>query len=953
MLQKFIFISILSSFIFTHSSCAQCLHHQKSLLLQLKNELIFNSSISSKLVHWNQSDEWYGVECDAAGNVVSLQLDDEAISGGIGDSSSLFKLMHLQKLNLAYNKFNLSPISKGIRNLTYLTHLNLSFAGFGGQVPLELSFLRRLVSLDISNDDKTLKLERPNLEMVVRNLAGLRELYLDGLNVTSSHEREKWSHIISSHLPDLTGLSLRDCGLSGRLAKSFSQLHSIAVLRLDGNDLSTAVLDSFANFSSLTTLTLAYCNLKGSFPSMIFHIPTLEILDLSFNELLSGSIPPFTRNGSLNTIVLRFTNFLGSIPSSISNLETLSYVDLSKCRLSGTIPTTFANLTELRHLDLSYNFFSGSFSSTLFHSLSKLVALDLSCNQLEGPIPDSLFQLPSLEFLLLSKNLFNGTFRLDTIQSLVNLTELDLSGNNNVSVEVGNSNSSACALTFLEVLRLPSCNMNEFPGFIKHCDLIELDLSNNRISGEIPRWIWGSRLQRLDLSFNLLTGLQKPYNIPTSLQFIYLHSNELGGELHLPIPSNVGSRTSELSVLSLASNNFSGSIPISLCSATYLRILDLFINRLSGGIPSCLLENTVILRVIGLGQNNISGHIPDHFSSRCSLEYLDLNGNVLEGKIPKSLKSCNSLVVLNVGNNKINDVFPCMTSSSLRVLVLNLNRFHGEVRCRNSWWPRLQIIDISSNHFNGSLESINFSSWKAMTAMLLDNDTDLQGYYYLRGFGATSGVKLILKGVEEQFVKIWDEFNAVDFSCNSFHGEIPNAIGDLNSLHVLNFSHNALNGRIPKLFGKLSKLESLDLSKNQLSGSIPGEVAELTFLSFLNLSYNKLIGEIPKGRQFQTFSVDSFKGNPGLCGFPLNIACTGTSTDGSDQSPSEHENEEDKEIGWQYVSAALGYVVALGSIVWLLLFCRSFRKKYFDMIDEFVEDILRRRTTRRATMTRV
>ncbi|XP_047952386.1 receptor-like protein 30, partial [Salvia hispanica] len=110
---------------------------EEILLLQLKHELIFNSSLSAKLVRWNESGECcklHGVECDASGYVVSLQLDGEAISGGIGDSPSLFKFKYLQKLNLSYNDIHLTlPIPKGIGNLTYFTHLNLSDAGFSRQ----------------------------------------------------------------------------------------------------------------------------------------------------------------------------------------------------------------------------------------------------------------------------------------------------------------------------------------------------------------------------------------------------------------------------------------------------------------------------------------------------------------------------------------------------------------------------------------------------------------------------------------------------------------------------------------------------------------------------------------------------------------------------------------------------------------------------------------------------
>jgi hypothetical protein len=55
-----------------------------------------------------------------------------------------------------------------------LMHLNLTHSGFAGQVPLEISHLSKLVSLDISN--KHLSLETISFDKIVQNLTKLRVL---------------------------------------------------------------------------------------------------------------------------------------------------------------------------------------------------------------------------------------------------------------------------------------------------------------------------------------------------------------------------------------------------------------------------------------------------------------------------------------------------------------------------------------------------------------------------------------------------------------------------------------------------------------------------------------------------------------------------------------------------------------------------------------------------------
>ena len=341
----------------------QCHGDQQSYLLELKNNLKFNSTLSTKLVHWNESTDycsWKGVTCNG-GLVVGLNLDSESIYGGLDNSSSLFSLQYIQNLNLAYNSFNYSRIPPDFGNLTNLRYLNLSVADFGGQIPIEITRLTRLVSLDLSN--YKLKLENPDLATLVHNLTWLTELYLDSVNI--SLQGNEWCHALTSSLPNLIVLSMSSCKLQGPLDSSLLKLQSLSIIHLESNNFSTPVPEFFSYFRNLTSLHLSSCGLNGQFPKKIFQVPTLQTIDLSFNELLKGSLPEFHPIGSLQSLLLTGTKFSGTVPDSIGNLKRLSKIDLSSCNFTGSIPNSMANLTQSTYLGISSNNFTRSMPNSM------------------------------------------------------------------------------------------------------------------------------------------------------------------------------------------------------------------------------------------------------------------------------------------------------------------------------------------------------------------------------------------------------------------------------------------------------------------------------------------------------------------------------------------------------------------------------------------------------------
>ncbi|XVE77443.1 hypothetical protein DITRI_Ditri13aG0063100 [Diplodiscus trichospermus] len=922
---------LLFPYSFVSSVQPLCHPDERSALLQFKESFVIDNSASSssdaypKTASWKLEEEsgdccsWKGVECDnSTGHVVTLDLGSSYLYGSINSSSSLFRLVHLKSLNLADNVFNNAEIPSEIRNLSRLTFLNLSYSNFTGQVPSEILELSELELLDLSGN--SLKLRKPGLSSLLNKLRNLKELDLTDVRISSSVPN------ISAKFSSLTSLILSNCDLRGEFPKGVFELPSLQFLSLQSNqkltgsfpdiqgshpllELSLAstsfsrqLPESIANFNSLVYLDINNCHFSGKIPGSLGNLTQLRYLDLNSNHF-SGPIPHSVGNlNQLMTLDFSYNNFSGNFPSSLANLTqlvylslttnnfdqgtlswigrltNLTYLDMSNTSLTGKIPSSLRNLTQITNLYLSANKLVGQIPSWI-GNLTKLTEIKFQENMLRGSIPESIFKLENLQLIYLQKNQLTGILKLDSFLELRNLTKLQLSGNNLSLLTNVRTNAT---LPKLKILGLASCNLSEFPSFLRRQDELEfLELAENNIHDRIPKWLWTvgkETLQYLNLGFNFLTGFQElPLVLPwTRLKVLSLEFNMLQGSLPHPPPSIISYLVSN--------NSLSGEIPPIFSNLSSAVVLDLSSNNLTGTLPLYLLSLGESLKVLNLGNNQFTGAIPPTLMKSCGLRMMDLSQNQLEGRIPRSLAHCTQLEVLNLGNNKINDTFPSWlgTLPKLKVLVLRANGLHGVIGKPQpkSEFSRLQVIDLSDNRLRGKLPSAYFNIWNAMKVAntnslspYMNANTSFQNREFLWSDYYNYVVTLANKGRDLKYNKFPDSISAIDLSSNEFQGEIPEAIGNLQLIRMLNLSNNNLTGRIPSSLGKISNLESLDLSQNKLLGKIPPQLANLNFLAIFNVSYNNLEGPIPRGEQFNTFDNHSYEGNSRLCGCPLSEKC--------------------------------------------------------------------------------
>ncbi|KAH9319479.1 hypothetical protein KI387_021248, partial [Taxus chinensis] len=595
----------------------------------------------------------------------------------------------------------------------------------------------------------------------------------------------------------------------------------VVSLNLTGMALLAPISPFLGNLSFLRTLALWNNSFHGQIPPQLGRLFRLRILRLSKNEL-DGPIPS-TLGGcrSLQRLYLSVNRLTGTIPSQLALLSQLEIIAFGENQLTGTIPTFIGNMSSLTAMDLTENNFVGLIPSQL-SLLLRLEIIGLGENQLTGTIPTFLANMSSLTNLDLCMNNLTGTIPA-ALSNCTHLNVLQLCGNHftgHIPFQFGK-------LSELQELSFWGNQLTgEIPSSLSNCTLLQsIDLSLNRLSGTVPLEFGKLRnLQYLLLGGNHLVSGSSGLSILTALtncsylEVLELSINDLTGVL----PSSVSRLSSVLSSLGLASNKLEGSIPSDIGNLTKLTELDLHNNSFNGTVPSTL------------------GHLPH-------LERLSLHKNNLDGIIPKSLGQAKKLGLLSLGENMLSGRIPDSLGDlpQLRQLLLSRNQLLGQIPASLGRCITLEEVDLSYNKLRGNIPP-EFTGLQ-----------NLQFYFNISNN--------LLQGSLLELSKM-TMVQAIDVSLNHFSGEILGALSSCKNLQHLNLSGNAFEGPIPASLTSLKNLEEIDLSRNILSGAIPIAFKEMIMLQHINLSSNKLTGEVPKGGVFEKVGKSAVMGNPGLCG---------------------------------------------------------------------------------------
>ncbi|KAI5647683.1 hypothetical protein M9H77_33688 [Catharanthus roseus] len=651
-------------------------------------------------------------------DLVSLDLFDNSFSGSI--PSNLCNSTKLKYLDISSNGFNSSiprglykckrlellnfrenwlqgVISNEIGNLTSLIKMDLTYNAITGGVPREIGNLCKLEFLSLSGNGMKGSISKIIDDISICASDSLEVLFLSE-NFFSGQLTDKLQKF-----KNLRSLDLDENAISGPIPSTLGKLSSLEELQLNGNKLNGTIPESFWQLSKLNILLISDNLLEGEVTEyQLDNLTSLTVLSASRNSLVLKVNPNWTPLSKFRRLELGSWNIGSQFPLWLQSVKTMAILDLSSTGISGAFPSWFWNFSQqISHLNFAHNHLLGEISSI---PISEEIMQDprliyLSSNQFSGPLP----QLPS-----------NGT------------SELDLYNNS----FTGDISTFLCDVVEGQKLKILNLGSNLLFGKIPDCWmnwplLIVINLANNNFTGSIPKSIGHLKyLKSLDLHNNNLSG-QIPLTLKNCRELLKI---DLGQNyLSENFPAWLGSSLPRLRILILRSNKFHANLAPEICFLTFLHIMDIAENNISGKIPNCFNNFTFmtgkmidsdndemikmdysyyigvysesasiatkgnknmyesgtlsLLTSMDLSNNNFSGNIPEELIDLVGLKSLNISGNHLSGNIPENIGQMRQVESLDLSRNLLSGEIPQSIAemSFLEVLNLSYNNLSGKI----------------------------------------------------------------------------------------------------------------------------------------------------------------------------------------------------------------------------------------------------------------------------------
>ncbi|KAM3729861.1 hypothetical protein ACB098_12G042900 [Castanea mollissima] len=278
------------------------------------------------------------------------------------------------------------------------------------------------------------------------------------------------------------------------------------------------------------------------------------------------------------------------------------------------------------------------------------------------------------------------------------------------------------------------------------------------------------------------------------------------------------------------------------CNNQTSHVIDLLLNSygLRGMISPSLLE-LPYLTFLDLSYNDFNqSHIPKFIGSLGNLKYLDLSRANFSGPIPHQLGNLSLLQNLDLHHNDLKIVENLEWLSRLS-LIENLDLTSTNLSVANDW---LEVVSRLPKLSQLILESCD-----------LPPVTDLSSLPHVNFSESLTVIDLSTNHVTQSIFPWFFNYSTslvlIELSDNQLGGSIPDASGNMNSLHILSLYENQLEGGIPKFFGNMCALQTLRTENNKLSGQLAELIHNLSgcvqySLTTLLLDGNQLKGSVPK-----------------------------------------------------------------------------------------------------------